>query len=300
MTTGRGAGGESKDGRGTRKWLLIFNCQAYGLANSLEALHPRLQVERYDEARFRRKRDEVLSRAGEFERVVIATRLRGELEAEASSFANVSWVPQVWFQGYQPDLCYLAGRGPLASGPAGPYHSAIVWAAFRSGRDEAATRAMFNADTFEALGYFDVWPSARQQLVDSFAAHGFDVRERFVQWTRNGPFMHTVNHPRIPVLMDLARMVLRSVGVEPQEAGIVPPDNLANGPAFPVYPEIGTRLGVAGSYYFKRGGAYRIFDLKQYIAKCFTVYRAAGDAEPDSAPFLPMLRRARAFMEASR
>lgn len=300
MAAGVGAGGTGKGGRRPRKWLVLFNCQAYGLANCLEALLPGLQVERYDVGRFRLKYDEVMAKAGDFERVVIASRYRGELEAEATAFANVSWIPHVWFQGYHPDLCYLSARGPLGTGPAGPYHSAIAWACFQSGRDEAATRALFNRDTFEALGYFDVWPGARQQLVESFEAHGIDVRERFVQWTRNGPFMHTINHPRIPVLLDVARLLLRSVGIEPHDTGIVPQDNLVNGPAFPVYPEVGTRLGVAGRYYFKRGGGYRVVDLEQFIAQCFAVYRSAGDATPDYPAFLPMLERTRSFIEALR
>ena len=74
----------------------------------------------------------------------------------------MTWLPHLWFQGYHPDLCYLAGKGPLSRGAAGPYHSAIAWSAWRAGLDEQQTLALYNANTYEALGYLSAWDGARR------------------------------------------------------------------------------------------------------------------------------------------
>lgn len=126
------------------------------------------------------------------------------------------------------------------------------------------------------------------------------MRENFVRWSRSGPFMHSVNHPKITVQLDIARMLLSRTGLQIMESGIIPHDNLTNGPVFPLYPEIGARLGVAGSYNFKGGGSYRAKDLKQFVSESFTVYRSAGDEGPDNEAFFPILEKARHFMESIR
>ena len=60
-------------------------------------------------------------------------------------------------------------------------------------------------------------------------------------------------HPKIDCLNDLARAIIRRAGLPLTNSLSRPPDNLATGPVFPVYPEIGRRLGVAGDYLFKLG-----------------------------------------------
>lgn len=282
---------------GSRHWLVLANCQAEGLANCLEVLVPGLRVQRIEVLRAGNELAEIVEQADQFERVIISSRVRDIVGAAVERFQDVTWIPNIWFQGYHPDLCYLSSVGPLSRGPLGNYHSAICWSAFKCGRSEAQTVSLFNSRTYEALGYFDIWPSARDDFLRAWAAYGVDMRTNFVRWARRGPFMHTPNHPHILTLLDVAREVLRSMGAVPRETRLVPQDNLARGPVFPVYPEVGAKLGVQGSYYFKAGGGYSVCALDEFVARSFAVYRSAGDQMPDQPTFLPTLQKVRAYIE---
>ena len=72
---------------------------------------------------------------------------------------------------------------------------------------------------------------------------------------------------------------------------IIPHDNLTHGPIFPVYPEIGARIGVHGSYLFKPGGEYRLITLEQYVAACFQVYRESPAEVPSVPAFMAPIER---------
>ena len=85
--------------------------------------------------------------------------------------------------------------------------------------------------------------------------------------------MYSINHPRIACVRDVARCVLARAGIQAVYDDALPQDNLANGPIFPVYPEIGARLGVQGSLLFKLGGAYRFLRLADYVEASFRLYR---------------------------
>jgi hypothetical protein len=279
------------------KWLLLFNCQAQGLACCLELLHGNVEVESMHALAAREQLDGLYERIDDYERILIAPRVRDCVDPRIAARDNVTWVPHVWFHGYHPDLCFLSFAAPLSTGPTGAYHSAIAYAAWRAGYDLPATLALYQGETFAALGYYDAWAPSREQLLSSYRAHGLDLEAAFVRWTRSGPFMHAINHPKIGVLMDLARAVLRSLGVEPVESGLTPPDNLVNGPVFAVYPELGERLGVPGHYRFKTSDGWTTLDLAQYVEAARAVFAQAGDAQPDVADFLPMLQRAQAYLE---
>ena len=57
---------------------------------------------------------------------------------------------------------------------------------------------------------------------------------------------------------------------------LLPPDNLAQGVCFPVYPEIAERLGVEGGYAFKRQDGYRRFTLEEFVRGSFDLYAGLG------------------------
>ena len=103
--------------------------------------------------------------------------------------------------------------------------------------------------------------------------------------------MYAHNHPRITVVRDIARAVLARAGIEAEYGDALPADNLANGPVYPVYPEIAERLGVEGSLLFKTGGRYRFLRLPDFIEASFTAYREAG-ALSIRAGYEPLLEAA--------
>jgi hypothetical protein len=112
--------------------------------------------------------------------------------------------------------------------------------------------------------------------------------------------MHTPNRPKIECLLDVARIVLARAGLPAAESEHVPIDNLANGPVFPVYPEIAARLGVRGSCLFKEEERCALMDLEQYVAACFDVYRRCDDIEATWPSFRPVIENAIAYLRTGR
>jgi len=260
--------------RGVRqRWLLLYNCQVLGLANSLNLLSDEIEVEARDPHAFRREADAIGARLSSFDRVLAAPQLARDAPIDLDRHGTLWQLPTLSFSAYHPDICYLQHDGKALKGPLGDYHSLIAWAAFRSGLDVAATLALYREDVYAQLGYFDRWDAARDAMLGTFAQHGFDLAPHFVQWTRGEAFMYSINHPRIACVRDVARCVLARAGIEAVYDDALPQDNLANGPIFPVYPEIGARLGVQGSLLFKLGGAYRFLRLADYVEASFRLYR---------------------------
>jgi hypothetical protein len=275
------------------RWLLVFNCQAIGLGNCLNLLSDKVSVEAFDPASFKQHEAAILSRLPSYEKVLVLAAQPGTRMIEPDRHPDVWQVPGMVFHGYHPDLCYLADSGPLADGLLqSAYHSAIAYAAWRNGLDVQQALRLYRNDIYEKLGYFDVWDSERDRLLKFFTAYGFDMSQAFVEWSRSGAFMYSCNHPKIHCLRDLAAAILERAGHVPLKTGAMPHDNLANGPYFPVYPEIGARLGVKGDHGFKPAGSYELVGLEGYVSASFALYEANRDARPSYAPYFEMIERA--------
>jgi hypothetical protein len=192
---------------------------------------------------------------------------------------NAWSLPILSFAGFHPDACILQQDGDLTAGPLGRYHSAIAYAAFRCGMDERQALDLFCAATYRALGYLDCWAGERDALLGAFRGAGFDIGPAFLAWIRRGTFMHVTNRPKIDCMMDVARALLARAGLAAAQADCVPADPHADGPVFPVYPEIAAPLGVRGSYLFKQEDRHALMDLEAYVHACFALYRACADIE---------------------
>jgi Polysaccharide biosynthesis enzyme WcbI len=199
-------------------------------------------------------------------------------------------VPAVAFSGYHPDLIYIQQGGGILKGSLGDYHSAIAFAAFeqRARPDEAAR--MFSSDVYERAGYFRAWEPAKTRLLTTFAEAGIPLDDDFYVWTRNGPFMHAINHPRIDVIASVAARALQRIGVASNEYRAIP-DNLGKGSIFPVYPELAESLGVRGSMRFKPPSlgpaTARTLGLDQFVAASFATFNGA---KPGTLQPLPPFR----------
>lgn len=256
-----------------QRWLLVYNCQVMGLANCLNLSCDQVEVEYYDPAGFRAQSSALLKRMGEFDRILVAPQLEDDLAAHVKRCPSAWIVPTITFDAYHPDLCYLMEAGKALKGPMGDYHSLIAYAAFRSGCTAQDARLLYREAVYLELGYFDRWDRARASLLDAFRHRGFALDARYVGWSRNEPFMYSVNHPRIHCVRDVARSILERAGLEAAYSDALPHDNLANGPIFPVYPEIASSLSVSGSYLFKRGGQYSFLRLPEFVDASFELYR---------------------------
>lgn len=255
------------------RWLVISNCQTHGFANSLQALAPDVEVagmypHSFNNAPIRNNR--VLA---QYDRLFISSGIEQAMpRARLDRISEHVRLPWFSFRAYHPDLVYAQCGGKTFKSPADDYHSAIALAAYRKGMSLADTRRLFNGATFEACGLFGWWHSERERMVVHLEQTGIDISRQIRRWGRDEAFMYSNNHPRIRVLFDIAKELVRKTGREPQVGATMPHDNLAFAGGFAVYPEIGESLGVPGSYLFKTFDSYRQFGLDEFLAGSFATY----------------------------
>lgn len=267
------------------QWLVISNCQTFGLAHCLQAQVADVQVTGVDSLLFNTAPDRFNAQMDKYTTLFIADGVKSEIpSARIEAIPEHVPLPMFTCRAFHPDLVYLLHNGHPVVGPVGDYHSAIVYACFRAGMSAADTALQFNARFLERCGYMGMWLPERDRLVEELADFGLDIAVPIRTWGRRAAFMYSINHPRIHVLHDIAAELLRARGRRPFPGGIMPHDNLATGAAFAVYPEIGEALGVPGSYVFKNVGSYRPVDLDSFIAGCFATYERIGRASIEPHP----------------
>ena len=246
-------------------WLLVFNCTNIGLANSLKLLVPGLEVESIDFGRFKKDFASYAPRLDTFDLILTAPDFVNNQCVDFANVAPVQTVPIPYFDAYHPDLCYLTGTKGILKGPMGDYHSKIITAAYKKRVPKASVRALFTSSRYFEFGYLDRWEPAKAALIDGFANVGLNIDGYFRTWSVRRQFMHSVNHPAIEVVYDMARRILTREEIEYVDTRILPHDNLMNGPIYPVFDEIAERLSIQGSYLFKLPAQYRCITLDQFI-----------------------------------
>lgn len=261
-------------------WLLISNCQAMGLANCLNLVTDEVRVEHYHPAGFQKSSRDILRRWDTFARVLVAPQLLHMLPEKLQKSERIWLVPTFSFSAYHPDICYLRSGGKALKGPLDDYHSTIAYAGYKLGMSVEEVSRHYHEATYARLGYFDRWDGAKNQLLEKFEQAGFDLRAAFANWTRMGAFMYSVNHVKVRCLMDVAKAILERAGKHLDYLEELPHDNLMFGPVFPIYPEIGRRLGVRGNYLFKLGATYGFIRLGQFLDESYSVYDHARDSAP--------------------
>lgn len=181
--------------------------------------------------------------------------------------------PTPYFDGYHPDLCFVTSDAKRINSPIGDYHSGLCLGAFQAGLTVYDAIALFNDTTYDRLGYYDVWTQSRDLMIKGFANHGHDIGADFLRWTRNGPFLYSVNHPRIQCLFDLAKKFLAAAEIAQIAPPFPPVDTLSKGSWFPVYPGIAERCGVESSTVFKLKQQDIFFNLEEFVSRSFEIYK---------------------------
>lgn len=218
---------------------------------------------------------------GGYFRVLISPEIE-DAGVDLTGAPHLTRIPRVVFTAFHPDCVYALSEGKQVTGPLDAYHSMILIAAHRRGLSVDDAQRLFNGAFFEQAGYMDYWVPQRDRLVTDYMRFGLDISAGIRRWGRTSSFMHTVDHPKMICLYDIARAIFRSMGVPDIGADdIMPPDNLSNGVSFAVYPEIGEMLGVPGGYRFKRFNEYRHIGLEQLIAESYRAYDRLPDIQPD-------------------
>ncbi|WP_455974346.1 WcbI family polysaccharide biosynthesis putative acetyltransferase [Methylorubrum populi] len=190
-------------------------------------------------------------------------------------------VPTIVFPAFHPDIVYISHKGGQFGSPMGDYHSALIVYGFARGFSVDEIVSLFRAEVFARLGYLDGWFGNRDSLLEMSRAHGCILDRLFAGWMRRGCFMHTINHPKLFVMDDLARDALARAGLSARSARCEDylPDPLS-GSIWPIYPEIAARLGLTGSTTFKPplGGlnflvdAGRCIELRAMVEGSLAIY----------------------------
>jgi hypothetical protein len=246
------------------RWVVISNCQSFGLANSIECLAKTVECTACDVWEFGRI---IANDPDHFMQYDFALLLPEAERWEGFDRARLpphKIVPAFQFAAYHPDSVYVWADGQPFKGVVDAYQSMIALAAYKEGLDAERAATFYNADIYRAAGFFGQWDPHRDWLIHQFRQYQIDIRPIFVRRARARPIMHTVNHPIIEVLFDIAREVLLQLD-RPIFAGVAPPpDNLAS-LVWPIYPEVGETMGLAGSYLFKPVERHKPLELVEFV-----------------------------------
>jgi GSCFA family/Polysaccharide biosynthesis enzyme WcbI len=196
-------------------------------------------------------------------------------------YSKVRIIPKVGFAGFHPDVDYVNdSKGEHIFGPLGDYQSSIAFFGWKNSLSKSQTIQLFCESTYEQLGYFEYWNASKEMLLKDGELAGFPLDTLFETWSKRGCWMYSMNHPKLHTLADIARVVLERerINTLPGVEEFVD-DEMSSQCVWPVYPEIGARLGLPGHYFFKRSTPFEFRDmpvpmmtLEQFIDESFEAY----------------------------
>jgi hypothetical protein len=193
--------------------------------------------------------------------------------------AQVVSIPCVVFPGFHPDIVYAVHEGQSVPSPIGGYHSSLVLYGWKKGLTPKKVQGLFCKETYRHLGFFSYIDASTAALRREGQLCEMPLDKLLDRWMKGGCFMHSINHPKIHVLADMAEAALAKAGLQPvRMAAEFVHDNLLNSAVWPVYPEFADVFGWTGSYYFKQANSptaareVRLLDLDEYIERSFEIY----------------------------
>ena len=249
---------------------VVGSCQAIPLANCLALMSSGVAVKRFrpgtDLSAFVTP-DDVVFRQRENAAMTFATHRRDEI-----------LYPRLWFNAFHPDVAYVQGPAGPVQPPLGTDHSSLVLYGWHRGLDAAGTVRLFNEAVFERLGFFDCWDAAKQAMLEEGEVVGFPLGQIFARLERQGCFMRTPAHPGLFASAEIARELVRRAGlpVALETPEYYLDDAMLHLAVWPVYPEVGRRLGLPGVYAFKPAEPPRatptLLDLDEFVARAYEAY----------------------------
>ena len=194
---------------------------------------------------------------------------------------KVRYIPRVTFSAFHPDIDYVEdAQHRQLSGPMGPYQSAIAFFGWKNALSVSQTLDLFREDIYESLGYFAYGDASRDLLLLEGDRTGIPMAGIINNWSSRGCWMHSMNHPKLFALADVARILLERENIEtlPGVEEFVE-DEMNFEVVWPIYPEIAKKLGLVGYYVFKRptesslrGMPVQMLSLEQFIEESFETF----------------------------
>lgn len=211
----------------------------------------------------------------------------------AATHPRVFFFPTLVFSGYHPDSIYL-GSGKYMS-PIGGYHSAIAALAFRFGYDAGSALRFYTSEAYRELGYFEAFGKEVTQLTKALMRFEIDLGVDIDALMRRRCMMHSINHPSAELLSLLTSTLLKNAGVKIRDidASRYLVDVFPDSVIFPLFPEIGEKIGLSGSYLFKAdakaaASGKAMYDLPDFLDATFANYEAIRDNVLENPRFTPV------------
>lgn len=186
--------------------------------------------------------------------------------------------PDLYFNAFHPDQVYAWMRdGSLVEGATGPYNSAIALWAWQHGLNAQQTISLFTPEVFGALGYHDRWQVSVDRLRHDFAPYPhLDYRDFIIPLQRAGAFMHTVNHPKVTALAQLARLLAKQINPSVHTESIPIENMMVDGlfmasVSWSVYPSVANALGINGAFMWKLKD-HSVIGLEEFVQRSFAKY----------------------------
>jgi hypothetical protein len=267
------------------KISLIGNCQIAGLEKCIKTLKPGIPVETLGALslteRFGSKStllDHLSNSSHVYFHDTDQEMLYGSSDDLRHDVPHAHELPFVTFNGFHPDMVYVTlnvnGNVQILKSPVGDNHSALVLFAHQQGLSARQALKLFCPSVYQRTGMTQVWENAMQSLRTQESRTSCPLTKLVIQWSRRGSFMHTLNHPKIFVLADLARWLLQDAKIDftdvPVEDLVI--DDLMTSTIWPVYLGLSDGLGVRGSFRFKKEMETSFLDLPEFIEQSFGIY----------------------------
>lgn len=200
---------------------------------------------------------------------------------------RVFYIPNLIFEGLQPDMISIGELGARIAGPLGDYHSRIAVGAWLMGADLAATLKLFTGQGFERLGYFARFAASLEEFRQRERSTDMTFGDVLLREVRNHVSFFTLNHPTPTLfsafMQELRERVVstgraRSSGV-PMDPCLVAQSLIESGVA-PIFPEIAEAAGLAHrggrSYLVPRQGGGVPLSLEEFLVGSFETYERVG------------------------
>ncbi len=289
-------GGLSHANVSNKKLLVLGNCQSRGLARLMSAMTGGAEaraIELLPEVieRLRTRDVELTKLIAESD--IIFVHHDGKTpqlieQIYPADYVKVRIIPKISFAAFHPDMDYVEdAAGAHILGPLGAYHSSIAFFCWKNALTKTKTLSLYREETYAALGYFDYWSVAKRLLIEEGESTGIPLERLIDKWSKHGCWMYSLNHPKLNTLADVSRIILEREGIStlPGVEEFVD-DEMNSENVWPVYPEIGARLGLEGHYFFKRATPFEFRDmpvpmvtLAQFIDESFEAYSKYDQSE---------------------
>jgi hypothetical protein len=182
--------------------------------------------------------------------------------------------PSISFAAFHPDIQYAFVEGSVVKNClGGDWNSRILMWAYLNDLSHSSTRKLFCEEIYQALGYFEEWARSTENLHKEFDKCEFDYLRWIRAVQRTGVFMYGINHPTQTALsalaIQLAEKIFPNLEIQRINLSGMVSDYLSH-IIWPVYPEIGVRLGLESSYHWRHSKT--VIDLNDFIEMSFTEF----------------------------